>query len=325
VSFAWPLALVLLVLVPLYVLYELKKRRATMRFSDLSFFRVSGWTSRIATYVPMVLNALILALMVLALARPQRGRVFEEIEQRGIDIMLCLDISGSMRAEDFHPKNRLHVAKEVAREFIGKRKGDRIGMVVFARNALTQCPLTLNRPILDTLIGMVDVGLLEDGTAVGMGLGMALSRLKDSDSEEKIVILLTDGRNNAGHLDPETAAEMAGTYGIKVYTIGVGSTGPVRYPVDDPTFARRYVQVEIDLDSETLARIAEITGGRFFLATDAEALREVYAEIDEMEPTTFKVKRETVYSEKVQLFLSPALVLLLLCVVLNTTVLRRLP
>jgi Ca-activated chloride channel family protein len=270
----------------------------------------------------MVLNALALALLVLALARPQRGRVFEEIEQKGIDIMLVLDVSGSMRAEDFHPKNRLHVAKEVAREFISKREGDRIGMVAFASQARTQCPLTLNREILDTLIGMVD---FEDGTALGMGLALAISRLKDSDAEEKVAILLTDGRNNTGEIDPVTAAEMAEGYDIKVYTIGVGSKGKVRFPVDDPVFGRRYMQVDVDLDTETLAEIAGITGGRFFLATDANALRAVYDEINEMEPTTFKVKKETVYAERAQMFMLPALLVLLLDVLLAITVFRRTP
>jgi Ca-activated chloride channel family protein len=239
--------------------------------------------------------------------------------------MLCLDISGSMQAEDFSPNNRLAVAKQRAKEFVAKRQGDRIGLVVFSAASLTQCPLTLDRNILNTLIDRVGFGLLEDGTAVGMGIGSAIARLGDSKANDRVIILLTDGVNNTGDIDPITAAQAAASLGIKVYTIGVGSKGPVPYPVNDPYFGRRYAQVQIDLDAETLQRIADLTGGRFFLATDNAGLGKVYDEIDRMEPTTFKVKQYTVYNELAGGWLLASLLTMLLAVGLAAVVLRRLP
>ncbi len=287
----------LLAVVPVFVWWSLVKRRGALRYSDLSFLAGTVNRGRWLRLIPLTLYSLAMLAMVFALARPQRGRQFTEVETRGIDIMLCLDISGSMQAEDFSPRNRLAVAKARAREFIEKRAGDRIGLVVFSATSLTQCPPTLDRNVLGQLIDRVDFGMLEDGTAIGMGLASAVARLKDSKAKDRVIILLTDGVNNAGDIDPITAAQTAAALGIKVYTIGVGSKGPVPFPVDDPIFGRRYIQAEVDLDTGTLEQIAAITGGRSFLATDAEGLKQVYDEIDRMEPTTFKVKQHTIYNE----------------------------
>jgi Ca-activated chloride channel family protein len=323
--FAHPLFFLLLLLVPAYIWWQLVKRRAALVYSDLSFLRGSTPRGRYGRIIVHSLYSLALIFMTIALARPQRGRQFQEVETRGIDIMMCLDISGSMQAEDFSPKNRLNVAKERAKEFIERRKGDRIGLVVFSATSLTQCPLTMDRQILNGLIDRVDFGMLEDGTAIGLGLASAVARLKDSKAKDRVIILLTDGVNNTGDIDPITAAQTAASFGIKVYTIGVGSKGMVPYPVNDPMFGRRYVQVQIDLDTETLQKIADMTGGKSFLASDAQALGLIYDEIDQMEPTTFKVKQYTVYNELAGLWLLLAVIALGSGVALVSTVFRRLP
>jgi Ca-activated chloride channel family protein len=324
-QFANPWFFLLLVLVPAFAWWMLVKRRASIRYSDLSFLTRAPNPGPLLRVIPVALYSLALLMMVLALARPQRGRKFEEVQTQGIDIMLCIDVSGSMQAEDFAPKNRLNVAKERAKEFVAKRAGDRIGLVAFAAASLTQCPLTLDKNILDQLIDRLDFGMLEDGTAIGMGLGSAVARLRDSKAKERVVILLTDGVNNTGDIDPITAAQAAAGFDIKVYTIGVGSKGEVPFPVQDPVFGRRYARVKIDLDTETLNRIADITGGRSFLATDAAGLKQVYDEIDRMEPTTFKVKQYTVYSERAGVFLLLAVIFLAAGALVAGLVLRRLP
>lgn len=322
---ASPLYLLLLIPVALLLWLELKKKTGALIFSDTSFFAARRSGSLFFKYLLLALNISALIFMTLALARPQKGRVYEEVEVKGVDIMLCLDISGTMQAEDFTPKNRLFVAKERAKEFIAKRPGDKIGLVVFAGQSITQCPLSFDRGILNKLLDRVDFGLLPDGTAIGMGLASAVSRLKDSRSKDKLIILLTDGLNNAGDIDPMTAARLAQSYGIKIYCIGVGSKGPVPIPVQDPMFGRRYVQAQVDLDMRSLDEISAITGGQAFLATDAEALKVIYDEINKLEPTTYKVNRHTVYSEKAYLFLLPALFLMLLGMALSLTFARKLP
>ncbi|KPK63402.1 hypothetical protein AMJ83_06945 [candidate division WOR_3 bacterium SM23_42] len=323
--FAQPLYLLLLLLVIPLVYFELRKRKSAIRFSDVSYFRKTRNRGKIFRYIPTFLNVVVLVLMAFALARPQKGRVYEEMETRGVDIMLCLDTSTSMRAEDFQPKNRLYVAKERAKEFVERRRGDRIGLVIFAADALTQCPLTFDHTILKDLLDFVDFGILEDGTAIGTGLATAVTRLKDSRATEKTIILLTDGVNNRGEIDPVSAAKIAQTYGIKVYCIGVGTKGMVPYPVDHPLYGRRYTQVEIDFDMNTLNEIATITGGHAFLASDAAALKTVYDEIDEMEPTTFKTTQHTVYAEKGGRLMLPATVLLVVNLLFGFVFFRRLP
>jgi Ca-activated chloride channel family protein len=322
--FANPLYFLLFSLVAGLAYWELRKRTSTLKFSDTKFFKdqKSGKSIKIFT---LILNILILCLMVISLARPQKGRVYEETETKGVDIILCLDISGTMQAEDFSPKNRLFVAKERAKEFISKRSGDRIGLVIFAITSMTQCPLTTDRKILNDVLEGVDYGIIQDGTAIGMGLATAVSRLKDSKAKEKIVILLTDGINNAGEIDPITAAKLAQAHNIKVYCIGVGSKGPVPFPVNHPIYGKMYVQQEFDLDMQTLEQISTLTQGKAFLATDAQALKTIYEEIDKLEPTTFKVSKYTVYSEKAHLPILPAVIFSFLSFFLSITFLRRLP
>lgn len=323
--FANPGYFALLALLPLLWWWELRKPRPALRFSDSALLPPPAWREKTLRRLPLLFYSAALVLGTVALARPQRGRQFEELETRGIDIMLCMDISGSMQAADFLPKDRLTVAKERAKEFIARRPGDRIGLVIFSATSLTQCPLTLDHNILTDILNRIDFGILEDGTAIGMGIASATARLKESKAKEKVIILLTDGINNAGDIDPLTAAQAAAALGIKIYTIGVGSKGPVPFPVDDPLFGRRYVRVEIDMDTETLQRIAEITGGRFFLASDPEELKKVYEEIDRLEPSTFKVRRYTLYQEQAQKPLLLTLVFTLLGVAAGLVIFRRCP
>jgi Ca-activated chloride channel family protein len=322
--FASPLYFLLFLPVAGLVYWELRKRKGAIKFSDTNFFK-NYKLGNIFKYFSIGLNTLILILILISLARPQKGRVYEETETKGLDIMLCLDISGTMQAEDFSPKNRLYVAKERAKEFIQKRPGDRIGLVIFAVTSMTQCPLTSDHKILNDIVDRIDYGIIQDGTAIGMGLATAVARLKDSKAKEKVVILLTDGLNNAGEVDPITAAKLAQAYNIKVYCIGVGSKGPVPVPIYHPVYGKVYVQEEIDLDMETLEQISALTQGKAFLATDAQALKTIYDEIDKLEPTTFKVSKHTVYSEKAQIFMLPAVILTLLSVILSMTIFRRLP
>lgn len=323
--FAHPWYLLLLMLLIPLVYFELKKRSSAVVFSDVTFLKTVGIRSRVMQYLPVFLNIIVLSLVAIALARPQQGRVYEEVETRGVDIMLCLDVSTSMRAEDFQPKNRLYVAKERAKEFIERRKGDRIGLVIFAADALTQCPLTLDHQVLKGLMDYVDFGVLEDGTAIGTGLATAVNRLKESKAKEKIVILLTDGVNNRGEIDPVSAAKIADAYDVAVYCIGVGTKGLVPYPVDHQIFGRTYTQVEIDFDMDILNEIAGITGGHAYLASDAAALRTIYEEIDEMEPTTFKTIEHTVYDEKGDNFMRPAALIFIANILLGFVLFRRMP
>ncbi len=289
--FADPLFLLALIPLALALAWDLtrRSRRARMSFPDRRFFPGRGWRAHAAGAAPVLIGFAALLLGV-ALARPQTGNARTEVKSEGIDIVLALDISGSMRAEDFKPHNRLYVAKQVAKEFVAGRAGDRIGLVVFSGGAYTQCPLTLDYGIVDHLIDEVDFGQVPDGTAIGMALATATNRLRDAHGKSKVVILLTDGQNNAGEIDPVTAAEAARALEVKVYTIGAGRDGPAQIPVDDPVFGQRMVTIDAKVDEDTLKKIAGVTGGRYFRATSAEALEQIYHEIDRME----KTKAETV-------------------------------
>ena len=323
--FASPDWLWLLVPVAVLVWLELGKRTATVRFSDAGFLRQQQGFGRWLRLVVLALNVAALVLAVVALARPQRGRVFEEIESHGVDIMLCLDISESMSAPDLQP-DRITAAKMRAEEFAAGRSGDRIGLVVFGNGAMTLCPLTLDREVLKAVIERLKIGTL-DGTrtAIGMGLANAVSRLKNSAAKEKVVILLTDGVNNAGEVEPITAARLAQTYGIKVYCIGVGSQEPVQVMVNDPFWGQRPQTVQADFDLKTLEDISTLTGGHTYTAGDAVALKHIYDEIGRMEPTHFKATHHTVYSEKAGLFLLPAALLFLTGALVPALLWRRLP
>jgi Ca-activated chloride channel family protein len=322
---ASPAYLWLLVPIVVLVWLELGKRTATVRFSDAGFLRTQQGFGRWLRLVVLALNVAALVLAVVALARPQRGRVFEEIESHGVDIMLCLDVSESMSAPDLQP-DRITAAKMRAEEFAAGRSGDRIGLVVFGNGAMTMCPLTLDREVLKAVIDRLKIGTL-DGTrtAIGMGLANAVSRLKNSAAKEKVVILLTDGVNNAGEVEPITAARLAQTYGIKVYCIGVGSQEPVQVMVNDPFWGQRPQTVQADFDLKTLEDISTLTGGHTYTAGDAVALKHIYDEIGRMEPTHFKATHHTVYSEKAGLFLLPAALLFLTGALAPALLWRRLP
>lgn len=257
-----------------------------------------------------------LALLIVALARPQLGRTSEESLTEGIDIQIVLDISGSMAAEDFQPRNRLEVAKDVLRDFVGRRQGDRIGVVVFAGQALTKAPLTTDHAMLRLLIDSVELFTLPDGTAIGQALAAGAARLKNSQAKTKIVVLVTDGVNNRGAIDPDSAAAVCEGLGIKVYTIGVGTEGvvPVPMKVIDPFGNERTqrMQMEVDVDEELLRRIADRTGGEFFQAVDPQGLRDVFDRIDQLEKTPLQVKRYVRYQEVYRPFVAAALILLCL-------------
>jgi len=296
--FESPLFLLALLPLILVVLWDHRRgwSRARLAYSTSRFFPRRGLRGRLAAGAGW-LQALAGLLLVVALARPQSGAAREEVASEGIDIVLALDISGSMRAEDFKPDNRLEVAKRVARSFVSGRSGDRIGVVVFAGGAYTQCPITLDYGIVQTLLAEVDFGRIPDGTAIGLALATAVNRLRDTEGQSRVVILLTDGQNNAGEIDPVTAAEAARALGVRVYTIGAGTDGPARIPVDDPLLGRRYTTIDAALDEETLRRIADITGGRYFRATSPEALEAIYAEIDRMERTEVETVQYVQYRE----------------------------
>jgi Ca-activated chloride channel family protein len=325
---AQPWMLLLGVLVPLlayWYFFHRDRRTPAIRYSNVGFLEEAGqsWRSRLR-HLPFALRMLVLTCIVVALARPQTGSAEEEITAEGIDIVLALDVSTSMLAEDLQP-NRLEAAKRVAVDFIDGRRNDRIGLVVFARQGFTQCPLSLDYRILKDLLAEVRTGLIDDGTAIGMGLVTAVNRLRESSAASRIVVLLTDGRNNQGEIDPLTAAEMARTMGIKVYTIGAGAKGLAPYPVQDPIFGRRYAQVEVDIDEEVLQETARATGGKYFRATDTESLRAVYQEIDRLEKSEVTMTQFTRYRELFPYPLGLASVLLLVELVLANTRFRRIP
>ena len=280
----WLAPWALLALIPLIALWWWRRRRPEYRPAALGF-SAAGWLAarHRPPRWPGWLLAAGLVLLVVALARPQQGQRQRELRTRGVDIVIALDISSSMQAEDFQPDNRLSVAKALAEDFVLQRRNDRIGIVAFAASAFTQVPLTLNHDAVVSLLRRIDFGMVEDGTAVGMGLATAVNRLRRSPAKSKVVILLTDGINNRGAIDPRTAAELAQALGVRVYTIGVGTTGTAPFPVDDPVLGRRYERVPVEIDEETLRAMSQRTGGRYWRARDARALADVYKEIDRLE------------------------------------------
>ncbi len=327
--FAAPIVLLLLVVVPviLYVYFVRRRGRVTpIRYSDTRLVSDLKPTARVKQrHLVILLRAIIITLIIIAAARPQAGTVMYEVSAEGIDIMLVLDISSSMKAEDFRPENRLAVAKGVITDFVKGRTNDRIGLVVFAKQAFTQCPLTLDYGVLLNFLDEVDFGLLEDGTAIGLAVATGLNRLRESDAESKVMILLTDGVNNAGFPDPRPAAEMAEALDVKVYTVGVGKPGKAPYPVDDPIFGRRYRYLPEQIDEQMLKEMAQTTGGLYFRAKTPEMLADIYDQISALEKTEIKSEQYTRYRELFGYFALIGLGLFLLELFLTHTHFRRIP
>jgi Ca-activated chloride channel family protein len=326
--FADPAYLLLLLAVPLLVWWYVargRNRTGSLRYSSLaSIARADRRRTGRYRHALFGLRSLGLVALIVAFARPQTGVTAENVTTEGIDIVLALDLSTSMLAEDLEP-NRIEAAKAVAADFVAGRRNDRIGVVVFAGDAFTQVPLTLDYGIVTTVIGELETGILEDGTAIGMGLATAVKRLQGSAAESKVIVLLTDGRNNRGEIDPVTAAQMAEALDIRIYAIGAGTQGVARVPVDDPLFGRRYAQMRVDIDEPTLQETADLTDGRYFRATDRASLEEIYAEIDALETTEIEVEQFTRYGELFHFPLLAGLALLLLEITLARTVLRKIP
>lgn len=326
-----PWTLLLIAAVPLlFWLQRRLRREAAVRFPTLSLVRdipfagVGRWR-----WLLHALRALTLALLVLALARPQKGKAESAYHGQGIDIMLAVDISGSMLSEDFtlagRRASRLDVLKSVVKDFVAERAGDRIGLVLFSARPYTQCPLTLDHGWLLQNLARAQIGMIEDGTAIGSGLATAAGRLEHSDGKSKVIILLTDGQNNAGKITPATAADAVKALGIKVYTIGAGTRGLAPYPTRDLFGNKVYQPIQVDIDENTLKSIAQKTGGAYFRATDTASLQQIYGEINRMEKTTFSAPRYLDYYELYPWLAFPALMLLGIEVGLGHTRLRKLP
>jgi len=329
-----PLFLFILAALPLlyrYTFREASRRYAAIRYSDLKSLGGSLRVRRGYRGTLFALRVAALVVIAVALARPQLEKGFETIKAEGIDIMLGLDISGSMRAEDFKPKNRIYVAKQVVSDFIALITNDRAGLVVFASKSFTKCPLTLDHGVLQTMIEDVEIGMIEDGTAIGLALANCVARLKDSDAKSKVVILLTDGVNNRGEIDPLTGASLAKAAGIRVYTVGVGKEGGAPVPV--PTRDGRMVYARnrdgslhmTELDEDTLKEIARIADGRYYRATDEKALDEIYKKILEMEKTAFEVKHFKHRKELAKYILPFGVLAMFVEIMLLSTVWRKIP
>lgn len=312
----WLWLLLLLIPVIGYQAWKLlSNQNPSLTFSDTSGLKnLSGNWRSYGTWIAPILQWFAFSLIVLAIARPQYKNTTIERSAEGIDIVLTLDISTSMKAEDLKP-NRLEAAKDVARNFINKRLSDRIGLVVFAKKSFTVVPPTLDYDLLKKMLADIEMGVIEDGTAIGMGIATAVNRLKDSKAESKVIILLTDGQNNSGEIDPVTAADLAASYEIKIYTIGAGTRGTAPYPVQDPVFGKRYQNVPVNIDEEMLTQIAEITGGAYFRATDTEKLEDIYAQIDELEKTEIEEVIYTDYQDLYPRFLLPGILLLVFSII----------
>ena len=327
IEFASPYFLYVLIIIPLLVVWYIflgRKHQAYVKFTDTSFF--DGLPRSWKVYVRHVLFALemcALALLIVALARPQSSSKNQKINVEGIDIVLTMDISSSMLAQDLKP-DRLEAAKNVAADFVKGRPGDRMGLVVFASETFTQVPLTTDHSMLLNMLKDMKCGMLEDGTAIGDGLASSVSRLKDSEAISKVVILLTDGDNNAGSVDPATAAEMAKIFGIRVYTIGAGTRGTAPYPVQTPFGGIQYQQIPVNINEPLLQQIADETGGKYYRATSNEKLQQIYDEIDQLERSKIEINEFTRVHEEFLPLVIWSLVLLLLVFILRHTVLKSL-
>lgn len=323
--------LLMLLIIPCVLWYVLRgrKRRAAMSVPTVSMYggMKKSWKYYLI-HVPFILDMAAIILLSLILARPQTTDRWQDTEIEGIDIMLAVDVSTSMLAEDLKP-NRIEAAKQVAAEFINGRPNDNIGLTIFAGEAFTQCPMTVDHAILLNMFQNVssDIaakGIIEDGTAIGMGLANAISRLKDSQAKSKVIILLTDGSNNRGEISPTTAVEMAKSFGIRVYTIGVGTNGTAPYPVQG-AYGKQYINVAVEIDENVLRQIAQTANGQYYRATSNSKLKEVYEEIDKLERTKLQVKEFSKNQEEYQPLALALLLTLLVSILLKQTVLRTIP
>ncbi len=322
-----PWFLIFFLIIP-YLLWK-RKEQLAISYSSLEILQnIRAIQVGFLSAIPLALRLFAISLFIIALARPQEGYKRTEILSMGVDIIMALDTSGSMQALDFIKNEkrdtRLAMVKDVVSKFIENRTNDRMGMVIFGSEAYTQCPLTLDQNILQSFLSKIDIGMAGDSTALGSAVGIAVKRLKDLKSDSKLIILLTDGRNNAGNLAPLQAAQTAKAFGIKIHTIGVGTRGKAPFLVNS-IFGQRYVYQEVDIDEVTLKEIAKITGGQYFRATDLESLESIYKQIDKMEKSEVKVFDHSEYTELFHYFLIPAILFLLFEIILSNTLLRRLP
>lgn len=325
-EFFWFLLLVPLLV--LYVIYFREDNLPSFQFSSLKKIAIKKTALKMdaGLFFLGTLRTLAVILMIIALARPQKGLRSEELTTKATDLIFCLDASRSMLTVDFKPANRFEVAKQVIAEFIKGREHDRMGIVLFAEHAITQCPLTLDKTALLTILEAVQVGTIPpDQTAIGVGLTTGVNRLKNSKAKSKVIILVTDGSNNTGTIDPITAAKTAAAYGIKIYTIGAGSPEGGLVPIPDPVFGQRMVQSNSDLDEDTLLKIASEANGKYFRAKTAGALKTIFQEIDQLEKTDIKVKEYIDYRELYIWFLISALFLIFMEIVMTKTIYRTVP
>lgn len=327
IKFANPYFFLLFLLIPVMIafyIFYLNKKRTQIQFSGFENFNGMRPSFRQQFhFLPFILKCLAFSAAIIALARPQSSLSGQNIKTEGIDIMMALDISSSMLAEDLKP-NRIEAAKKVAEAFIDSRPNDRIGLVVFGGESFTQCPLTTDHSVLKNLFTGIQSGMLVDGTAIGEGLATAVNRIRDSKAKSKVIILLTDGVNNIGAIAPETAGEISKTYGIRVYTIGVGTRGMAPYPFKTP-FGIQYQNTEVQIDEAVLKKIADETDGKYFRATNTSKLKDIYVEIDKLEKTKIDVTEFHNYSEEFYPFALIALLLLVADIILSYTLFKKLP
>ncbi|MFH1726979.1 MAG: VWA domain-containing protein [Pseudomonadota bacterium] len=329
--FQYPYLLGILSILPLLFLLRQRKKRKKFSFAypSINIFKTLPKTKKTFFLKALpLLKYLAICFIVLAICRPQSGEKTSEVLSEGIDIVLAIDTSGSMQALDFEKNgqkvDRLTIVKDVVKDFIKRRENDRIGMVVFGQEAFTQCPLTMDYGVLFSFLDKLKIGMAGDSTAIGSAIAISVKRLKDLLAKSKIIVLLTDGRNNAGRISPDIASDIAKSLGIKIYTVGAGTRGKAPFKVET-FFGPQYVYKQVDIDEETLKNISQKTQGQYFRATDSESLKKVYEQIDMLEKTKVKVKEYTEYEELFPYFIFPALLLILLYIFLSSTLLRRIP
>ncbi len=325
IEFASPYFLFGLIIIPVLIIWYIfscNKQQAYVRFSDTNFFDKlpKSWKTY-SRHIVFILETIALSLFIIALARPQSSSKNQKVNVEGIDIVLAMDISGSMLAADLKP-DRLEASKAVASDFVAGRPDDRMGLIVFSGETFTQVPLTTDHGMMLNMLKDMKCGMLEDGTAIGDGLASAVNRLKDSEAISKVVILLTDGDNNAGSIDPSTAAEMAKLFGVRVYTIGAGTRGMAPYPVQTPFGGIKYQQVEVNINEPLLQNIAEVTGGKYFRAESKEKLQQIYDEIDKMERSKIEINEYKRLHEEFYPFVICGLILLIISFILKNTIFK---